>query len=122
MTTHRLAYEEAFGPIPPGLWVLHKCDTPACINPDHLFVGTNADNVRDREKKGRWKPRIGEKHHLATLTEAKVRKIIEMLAGGARVVDAARQNGASIEAVAAIKSHRTWRHIPRPASLERTKK
>jgi hypothetical protein len=44
---HRLAYEEAYGPIPDGLWVLHHCDVPACCNPAHLYVGTRADNTRD---------------------------------------------------------------------------
>lgn len=50
---HRLFWRVANGPIPGGLCVLHKCDTPACVNPDHLFLGTQADNVQDMMNKHR---------------------------------------------------------------------
>ena len=51
--THRLAYEWANGPIPKGMLVLHSCDNPACCNPNHLFLGTQSDNMRDCANKGR---------------------------------------------------------------------
>src|SRR5687768_198156 len=54
---HRVAYELYVGPIPRGLLVLHRCDVPACVNPQHLFLGTDADNGADKKAKGRA-PRV----------------------------------------------------------------
>src|SRR6516165_9709222 len=61
MPNHRAAWVVYRGPIPKGMCVLHTCDTPSCINPSHLFLGSQVDNVRDMIAKGRSPDRKGEK-------------------------------------------------------------
>lgn len=60
---HRVSYQQFVGPIPKGLLVLHSCDNPSCINPDHLFIGTQKDNIRDREDKKRGNNANAKKTH-----------------------------------------------------------
>lgn len=71
---HRLAYMVWNGEIPRGYDVCHKCDNPACINPNHLFIGTRQDNVDDRERKGRNVIKIGEEQPRSKLTKKVVKE------------------------------------------------
>ncbi len=76
----RVSYELFVGPIPDGLLVLHSCDTPACISPVHLFLGTQADNMADKVSKGRQAR--GKRHGCGKRTEADVREIRRRYAAG----------------------------------------
>lgn len=72
---HRFSFHLAFGWLPArGCVVMHKCDTPACVRPDHLFAGTHADNVHDKIRKGRLKVPHGAEHWSRRLTLAQVQE------------------------------------------------
>jgi hypothetical protein len=108
---HRLAYELKHGPIPPGMKVCHHCDNPACCNDEHLFLGTDADNMADREAKGRGVRLQGEKHGRAKLTEAAVVEIRRRLAAGEVQRVIAEDFGISNQEVSNIKTGISWKHL-----------
>ncbi len=95
----RVSYRLHRGQIPNGLCVLHTCDTPACVNPGHLFLGTQADNLADMVAKGRSVK--GEQHGGAKLSDAAVREILS-LRGSLRLREVAEQFGVSISLISMI--------------------
>lgn len=101
--THRLAWEQARGPIPDGFQVLHRCDNPACINPDHLFLGTHVDNMRDRELKGRG---VFEQK----LNIEQVKQIRILLRKGIKQKKLAAMFGVSQAEISHIKLQRRWKN------------
>lgn len=108
--THRLAWEYANGPIPDGLCVCHRCDVPSCINPDHLFLGTRADNIADMDAKGRRITMRGEQSGSAKLTAEQVAEIRRRYRAGARGIGVAlaREYGVGKSAISAIVRGKSW--------------
>jgi hypothetical protein len=108
---HRVAYLIANGewPEPNGC---HSCDNPGCCNPAHIFAGTVAQNMADRDAKGRHWVRHGEQHASARLTEADVREIRRRHAAGeASYTGLAFTFGVHIQTIASIVQRKTWKHV-----------
>lgn len=105
---HRISWTESMGPIPEGMKVLHRCDVRCCIRPDHLFIGTQADNVQDMLKKGRGALAAGEFNGRAKLSEVQALQILQSSLGCAEL---ARQFGISASMASAIKLGKNWRHL-----------
>ena len=107
---HRYSWAIHNGAIPDGLWVLHVCDNPACVNPAHLFLGTVTDNVRDSVGKGRWGTLHGEDAVNAKLTEEAVREIRSLRGAVSQAVLASRY-GVSRELVRDVQLGKKWKHV-----------
>ena len=108
---HRFSYEINKGLIPDGMFICHKCDNRLCINIDHLFIGTNEDNMKDMASKGRGRSRPGETHYLATITDETVLEIRRLVSEGRLNKDIAAELNTTANIVSAIKNGRTWRHV-----------
>lgn len=108
LRAHRVAWEIEYGPVPDGMCVLHRCDTPACVNPEHLFLGTMADNMNDKEAKGRGAHPFGAAHSKAKLEESDVQHI---RASSQPAAELAAIYGLSLSGVYHVINGRSWRHV-----------
>jgi hypothetical protein len=108
---HRLSYEMAFGPIPDDLVVMHMCDVPACVRPDHLRLGTKDENAKDRDQKRRGGTH-GERNVHAKLSADQVREIRRRWTGDYGQMSAlCREYGIKAPALYAIVRRTGWKHL-----------
>ena len=107
---HRVAYANARGPIPEGMSVCHRCDNRRCVNVDHLFLGTNAENVADRQAKGRQSK--GSHRPASKLSEHDVSVIKWCLGAGVEGAKLAKLYGVTRALISYIKTGKGWNHVP----------
>lgn len=105
---HRAIWERDHGPIPAGKCVCHYCDYPGCVNPDHFFLGTHAQNMADCKAKGRKARLKGERNGCAKLTECQVLAIRASDETHARL---ARLYGVTAESISFVRRRITWKHL-----------
>lgn len=117
ITSHRASWLVNKGKIPNGLYVLHKCDVRACINPDHLFVGTHLDNIKDMVSKNRHaggfrlNPPIGEKHWGSILTAKNVEEIrIKYKTKKFTMQSIGDEYGVTKSSIFRIVRNKSWKH------------
>lgn len=107
---HRVAWQLTNGPIPEGLQVLHSCDTPECVNPGHLHLGTHAENMKEMKEKGRSTQ--GERSPNSKLTDAQVKEILRIHGEGKlNMKEISRLVGVSYNVVRRIVSRKDWKHV-----------
>lgn len=112
---HRFAYIDKIGPIPTGMNVCHRCDNPACVRPSHLFLGTQAENVADRERKGRGVQKCGVQHGNAKFTQEQADAIrAEYSSGGTSLSQLAKRHGVAKRTIQKI-----IRNVSYPPPLHR---
>ena len=110
VTAHRYSYKIHKGEIPDGLFVCHTCDNRACVNPDHLWLGTCAENLEDMKRKGRsYKPGvIGERNGSSKVTE---KDVVEIRRSNLLLSEVAKKYGISETAASNIRNFKTWKHV-----------
>lgn len=109
-TVHRYSWVFHNGEIPKGMLVCHKCDVRNCVNPKHLFLGTQQENITDMIKKGRKNARKGSKVFCAILHEKDIPVIRKKISSGERLVEIANEYKIDVSGIYKIKNNKIWRH------------
>ena len=112
---HRFAYEVIYGPVSNQKYICHTCDNRACCNPLHLWLGTHAENQRDKLNKGRQSR--GEKNH-SKLTEEQVIELRRIHSDGLGYRRLAKQYGCHVQTIRNIIQRKKWRHVPDASSYQ----
>jgi hypothetical protein len=107
---HRASWLLHYGEIPAGMEICHHCDNPPCVRPDHLFLGTHAENFADARDKGRMNR--GAKNGLSKLTDAKVKKIRELAKTGMSQWKIGARFGVHQMTVSRVVRRTIWKHLP----------
>jgi len=108
---HRFSWLLHNGAIAEGLFVCHVCDNKGCVNPAHLFLGTNQDNLQDASKKGRTARQHGESHGQSKLTEVQVLSIRREYAEGKTQRQLARKYNVSQQHISGIVTRKKWKYL-----------
>lgn len=114
---HRLAWVLINGTIPEGLGVLHKCNVKSCVNPEHLYLGTQKQNMQDASRDGLmkpgrgWPPKLGEKHPMSKVTADQVREIRKRATNGESPIDIAGDYPIKTDMVRLIIRRLRWTHL-----------
>jgi len=114
LKAHRVSWELVFGPIPEGLWVLHKCDNPRCVNPNHLFLGDQGTNMKDAASKNRLPGNRtkGSQHHRSKVTEEQVKEVRRLYETGEHTqAQLAASIGITQTQISNIVRRRVWKHV-----------
>lgn len=112
IAVHRASYMVWKGEIPKGMYVLHKCDNRACINPEHLFLGTHIDNMNDMKKKNRQHKRPGQSHHVNKLKNKDVLEIRRLWKSGKETQSSlSKKYYVSIACIHNVVKRKSWTHI-----------
>ena len=111
VNAHRISWKLSGNSISNGEVICHKCDNPSCVNPKHLFSGTQTDNIKDMDNKGRRGSAIGEKSGRSKLTEKEVLEIRKLRKQGYKLKEISKKFNVSLYTIYDISNRRTWRHI-----------